>query len=111
MQRLAARPDAHRPLHRKRESSRDGMTVTDQLRPQELRSNCQLMRGAPALISAKLCQKSVSRGEPFPRRALRVFQTPAVPETIEQGTKGRAMNALFQLKNDSLQQGSLVRAP
>jgi len=25
MQPLAARPDAHRPLHRKRESSRDGM--------------------------------------------------------------------------------------
>ena len=56
------------------------------------------MRGVPAVVSAKLCQKSESREEPFPRRALRVFQTPAVAETIERGTKGRAMNALFQLK-------------
>src|SRR4029453_12081794 len=56
------------------------------------------MRGEPAVVSAKVCQRSEARGEPFPCRALRVFQTPLVLETTQRGTKGRAMNALFQLK-------------
>ncbi len=82
MQRLAARPaGCTSPLHRKRESSRDGMTVTDQLRQQELRSICQFVRSSTVSGGVKLCQKSESRGEPFPRRALRVFQAPAVAET------------------------------
>src|SRR4029453_7224396 len=56
------------------------------------------MRGEPAVVSAKVCQRSEARGEPFPCRALRVFQTPAVLEATQRGTKGRTMNALFQLK-------------